>query len=62
MLLNPVDMNGWYHMPSTDHEEIMKEIGMSPQTLRSKQISQAMAQAIKKTQEQYRFLLQARQV
>ncbi len=57
MLLNPVDIGSWYHMPSAEHQQVMQDIGISTQPMNYKQMSQSLEQAIRKTQEEYRFLI-----
>lgn len=59
MLLNPVDMDGWYHLPFESQTQMLQDIGMSTvPAIDHTKISDAMQMAILKTQEQYRYLLQ----
>jgi hypothetical protein len=59
MLLNPVDINGWFHMPSAEHQQVMEDIGMSIPSFDYRQMSHSLEQAIRRTREQYRFHIKA---
>jgi hypothetical protein len=58
MLLNPVDLDGWYHLPFEHQQQMMEDIGMSKvPAIDHTKISDTMQMAIRRTQEQYRYLL-----
>lgn len=60
MLLNKVDLDGWYHLPFESQTQMLQDIGMNTASaIDHTKISDAMQMAILKTQEQYRFLLQS---
>ncbi len=59
MLLNPVEINGWYALPSHTPEsrKVMRDIGMKVPRDRSQKLSEALEYAIEQTQKNYRRIL-----
>ena len=61
MLLNPVEINGWYFPASRTSEnyQTRKDIGMNVSRVHPHRINEILESAILQTQEKCRFLLRA---